>query len=370
MLVAPSPAPPNTEQAFKDSMSSQTVQHRESPVTAEWGPPFLLYLGDAADDLAIKTARGLAQWRPEWCLGQYRGPACEPTLGLPDLSFAEARAAGANTMVIGVANAGGTLSAGIERDVLAAIDSGLNVASGLHRRLGSIPAISSAASRAGRSLFDARWFPHEIPVGKGAPRRGRRLLTIGTDCSVGKMYTTLAIERELRSRGTPADFRATGQTGILIAGGGVPVDALVADFISGGAEWVSPARPDDGWDLIEGQGSLFHPSYAGVSLGLLHGAQPDALVLCHEPGRPHMRGLPDYRLPDLGACLEANLTAARLTSPGVVAVGVALNTSKLAPDAAASACEAVETALGLPCQDPVTMGVERIVSRMLSCFAD
>lgn len=351
-------------------MSSQTVQDSGPRVASEWGPPFLLYLGNAADDLAIKTARGLAQWRPEWCLGQFRGPACQPTLGLPDMNFAQATAAGADTMVIGVANAGGTLPPDVEQDVVHALDAGLNVASGLHRRLATIPAVMAAAERGGRSLFDARWFSHDIPVGKGTPRAGRRLLTVGTDCSVGKMYTTLAIERALRSRGVTADFRATGQTGILIAGGGVPIDALVADFISGGAEWVSPARGEDEWDLIEGQGSLFHPSYAGVSLGLLHGAQPDALVLCHEPGRAHMRGLPDYPLPDLGTCLEANLEAARLTSPNVSAVGVALNTSRLSREAGAAACEEVEASLGLPCQDPVTMGVDRIVERLLACFDD
>ena len=135
-------------------------------------------------------------------------------------------------------------------------------------------------------------------------------------------------------------------------------------------EWISPARNDNGWDLIEGQGSLFHASFAGVSLGLLHGAQPDALVLCHEPGRAHMRGLAHYPLPDLRTCLEANLQAARLTNPGVVAVGVAVNTSRLTPADAATACAQIEDLLGLPCQDPVTMGVGRIADRLQACFAN
>ncbi|EIT68759.1 hypothetical protein WQQ_39540 [Hydrocarboniphaga effusa AP103] len=270
--------------------------------------------------------------------------------------------------MIGLANAGGELSAHNVRDIVAALDAGLNVASGLHQRLDSVAQITEAARRSGRALFDARSFPYQLSVGKGLPRPGRRLLTVGTDCSVGKMYTTLAIERELRKRGIPADFRATGQTGILIAGSGVPIDALVADFISGGAEWLTPGREDDGWDLIEGQGSLFHPSYAGVSLGLLHGAQPDALVLCHEPLRPHMRGLPHYSLPSLKATLESNLQQARLTQPDVVAVGIALNTSRLTPQAAIDACKAAEDALGLPCEDPVASGVERITNQLLQCF--
>lgn len=339
------------------------------PEVRPWGPPFLLYLGDAPDALAIKTARGLRVWRPQWCLGQYRGPNCKSSLDLPDMSFADAKGTGANTMVLGIANAGGVMSGGMEEDVVAALEAGLNVASGLHQRLDSVPAIAAAAKRTGRNLFDARRFPHDIPVGKGDRRAGRRLLTVGTDCSVGKMYTSLALERELKKRGVQADFRATGQTGILIANGGVPIDALIADFISGGAEWVSPARHDGGWDLIEGQGSLFHPSYAGVSIGLLHGSQPDALVLCHEPGRPHMRGLPAYPVPPLPACLASNLSAARLTNPDVIAVGVSLNTSNLTREAAARACQDAEDELGLPCQDPVTMGVDRIVDRLLSCLA-
>ena len=346
---------------------SPTGHYAEPQAHGNWGPPYLLYLGNAVDDLSIKTARGLAHWRPEQCLGQFRGPSCNATLNLPDMTFADAKAAGADTMVVGVANAGGTVSLDVQEDVVAALDAGLNVASGLHRRLVSFPAAADAAQRAGRSLFDARWFPQQLPVGNGAPRAGRRLLTVGTDCSVGKMYAALAIERAMRARDLAADFRATGQTGILIAGCGVPIDAVVADFLSGAAEWVSPARDDGGWDLIEGQGSLFHPSFAGVSLGLLHGAQPDALVLCHELGRPHMRGLPNYLLPSLEACLAANLAAARLTSPNVEFVGVAVNSSRLSPESAAAACEEIEGKLGLPCEDPVTMGVERIVDRLISC---
>lgn len=350
-------------------MSSPRSTSDPSRIPAPWGPPYLLYLGNARDDLAAKTARGLAFWRPDWCVGQRRGSRCATSLGLPDLDFAEARARGANTMVVGVANAGGEMDEETVADVVAALEAGINVASGLHERLVSHPGIVAAAQRNGRHLFDAR-NPPPLAVGNGRRRPGRRLLTVGTDCSVGKMYTTLAIERELHGRGIAADFRATGQTGIFIAGAGVPVDAVVADFISGAAEWISPARDDPGWDLIEGQGSLFHASFAGVSLGLLHGAQPDALVLCHEPGRAHMRGLAHYPLPDLRTCLEANLQAARLANPEVVAVGVAINSSRLSPDEAARVCAEIEDEMGLPCQDPVATGVDRIADRLLAAFAN
>jgi len=334
---------------------------------AHWPPPFLLYLGNAPDELSAKTARGLVQFRPDWCVGQYRGAHCKTSVQVPDMDFAQARAAGANTMIIGVANAGGRLGPDTVADIVAALDTGLNIASGLHERLTWHPPIVEAAQRNGRHLFDAR-NPPVISVGTGRPRAGRRLLTVGSDCSTGKMYTTLALEGQMRARGLLADFRATGQTGIFIAGRGIPIDAVVADFISGGIEWLSPARNDGGWDLIEGQGSLFHASFSGVSLGLLHGAQPDALVLCHQPNRAHMRGLPHYPVPDLRTVLDANLAAARLTSPDVIAVGVALNTSKLDQSAAERVCRDTEDLLGLPTQDPMRDGVARIVDRLLECI--
>jgi uncharacterized NAD-dependent epimerase/dehydratase family protein len=330
--------------------------------------PYLVYIGNETDELSVKTSRGLAQWRAELCMGQYRTSVSSVSLGLPDASFSEAAQRGARTLILGVANAGGVLGAEIVEDVIAALEAGLNVASGLHVRLREQPSICAAAQRFGRTLFDVRDPPPGLPIGTGASRQGWRLLTVGTDCSVGKMYTTLALEREMRNRGILANFRATGQTGILIAGAGVPVDAVVADFISGSVEWLSPARQDGGWDVIEGQGSLFHPSFAGVSLGLIHGAQPDALVLCHEPGREHMRGLPGRALPQLAACLDANLFAAKLTNPGVEAVGVALNTSHLGAQDAQRACREVSDALGLPCQDPIRDGVEFIVDRLMQCF--
>ena len=344
--------------------------HGEVAGDGQWGPPYLLYLGQAADDLAIKTARGLAFWRPEWCVGQHRHPDCRYTLGLPDMSFEQAHEAGANTMVIGTANAGGVMAQETVADIVEALNAGLNVIAGLHQKLRDNPYIVAAARRNGRVLYDARDFTRNIPVGNGRKRAGHRLLTVGTDCSVGKMYTTLALERSMRQRGLAADFRATGQTGIFVAGGGIPVDSMIADFISGAAEWISPAREDGGWDLIEGQGSLFHPSYAGVSLGLLHGSQPDALVLCHEPTRQHMRGLPGSPIPDLQRCLDANIEAARLTNPAVKAVGVALNTSNLAAHEAAAMCREISGRLQLPCEDPVTMGVEGIVDNLLACCAN
>lgn len=330
--------------------------------------PYLLYLGHSDDEVGIKTSRGLAVFRRDDCVGEFRHDDCKLTLDLPRMGFSEAAAAGARTLVLGIANAGGKLGDALIRDAIAAVEAGLDVASGLHQRLRDEPALVAAAERCGRTLHDVRDPGDDIPIGNGKPRAGRRLLTVGTDCSVGKMYATLCLERGLQQRGIAATFRATGQTGILIAGAGVPLDAVVADFISGAIEQLSPARSDDGWDLIEGQGSLFHPSFAGVSTGLLHGAQPDALVLCHDPVRPHMRGLPHYKMPGLAETLEANISVARLTNPAVQAVGVALNTSRLPRAEAERLCAETADQLGLPCTDPYAMGVEPLIDWMVQCF--
>ena len=327
--------------------------------------PYLMFLGDAPDQLAAKTAQGIVHWRRDWCLGQLRLPGCKADLGLPDMTVEEAAAAGVKTVVIGVANRGGVLSESWIPVLAKALELGMDLASGLHRRLSETPTLCQAAAEHGRQLFDVRHPTRDFEVGTGVKRPGKRLLTVGTDCSVGKMYTALACEAEMRRRGMKADFRATGQTGIFIAGGGVSIDAVVADFISGAVEWLCPANDPDHWDLVEGQGSLFHPSFAGVSLGLLHGAQPDALVMCHEPTRPHMRGLPGRPLPDLETCIEANLEAARLTNPDVRCVGISINTAHLEAGEAEALLKATEDRLGLPTVDPFRTGVAPIVDAVV-----
>ncbi len=323
-----------------------------------------MFLGNAPDQLAAKTAQGIVHWRPDWCLGQLRLADCQADLKLPDMMLDQAAAAGARTVIVGVANRGGVLSPDWVDLLARALELGLDLASGLHQRLTDYPKLRETAARLGRQLFDVRHPTQSFAVGTGEKRSGKRLLTVGTDCSVGKMYTTLALEQEMRARGLPADFRATGQTGIFIAGAGVSVDAVVADFIAGAIEWLSPAAEADHWDLIEGQGSLFHASYAGVSLGLLHGAQADALVLCHEPTREHMRGLPGYKLPDLKTCMDANLAAGRLTNPDVRFVGISINTAGLTDDDAADILRRTEAEFGLPTVDPVRTGVAAIIDHL------
>ena len=327
--------------------------------------PYLLFIGDAHDQLAAKTAAGIAFWRPEICLGQLRMPGCKADLQLPDMTIEEAAAAGVKTVIVGTTTRGGVLGQGWEGLLVRALELGMDLASGLHHRLSDITVLRETASRLGRQIADVRHPSREFEIGNGKKRPGKRLLTVGTDCSIGKMFTALALEKEIRARGLKADFRATGQTGIFIAGDGVSIDAVVSDFVSGAVEWLSPANDPDHWDLIEGQGSLFHASYAGVSLGLIHGAQPDALVMCHEPTRKHMRGLPHYRLPDLRLCIERNIEAAQLTNPAVRCIGLSINTASLDPTAARDYLRETEDRLGLPCVDPVRSGVRAIINHLL-----
>ena len=277
--------------------------------------PYLLFLGDAPDALAAKVAQGIRDWRPEDSVGQFRMEGCNADMGLPDMTIAQAVDAGAKTLVIGVANRGGQISASWIAVLKEAIAAGMDIASGLHNLLRDEPELVAAAEAAGRTLHDVRIPSVKYPIANGKRRSGKRCLAIGTDCSVGKMYTAIAMEREMHQRGLKASFRATGQTGILITGDGVPLDAVIADFMAGSVEYLTPDNDDDHWDLIEGQGSLFHASYSGVTMALIHGGQADALILCHEPTRAHMRGLPDYQLPSLHDLRQLGLQLAQVVNP-------------------------------------------------------
>ncbi len=187
------------------------------------------------------------------------------------------------------------------------------------------------------------------------------MLTVGTDCAIGKKYSALALDRAMREAGMNSTFRATGQTGIMIAGEGMPIDAVVADFISGAAECLSPDNDPEHWDVIEGQGSLFHPGYSGVSLGLLHGSQPDAFVVCHDATRTHVSGWEHYALPSVAECIELHVTAGRRTNPAIRCVGISVNTSGLPTSERQGWLGDLEAETGLPCVDPLIEGCGAIV---------
>jgi len=326
--------------------------------------PYLLFLGDAPDPLAAKVAQGIKDWRPDNAVGQFRMEGCKADLKIPDLDLAAAKAAGAKTLVIGVANRGGVISQAWKKVLIAALEEGFDLASGLHNLLRNEPDLVAVAEACGRALHDVRVPEVQYPIANGIKRSGKRCLAVGTDCSVGKMYTSLAMDREMKARGLKSSFRATGQTGILITGEGIPLDAVIADFMAGAVEWLTPDNDDDHWDMIEGQGSLFHVSYSGVTMALIHGGQPDALILSHEPTRPHMRGLPDYQLPSLEALRDLSLTLARVANPAVEVVGISVNTAAMDEAEALACLDEIEKRMNLPTVDPFRQGAGRLVDAL------
>lgn len=330
--------------------------------------PYLLFLADTTEPGFAKTAFGLRDWAPEKCVGEYGLSAGTVSAGLTTMTPAEAKAQGAGALLIGVANGGGIISLAWIPALLEALEAGLDIVSGMHMRLHEISELAEAARRLGRRLIDVRDPPRGLKIATGKKRSGHRLLTVGTDCALGKKYTALAIARAFSARGVDTNFRATGQTGIMIAGGGVPMDAVISDFEAGAAEMISPEAAPGHWDVIEGQGSLSHPSYAAVSLGLLHGSQPDVIVVCHEPGRPHVLGNPDYALPTIEETIELNLLMGSRTNPNIRCAGVSFNTAHMDEASAIALMKSESERLGLPVADPMRGGdlFDRLVDACLS----
>ncbi len=326
--------------------------------------PYILFLGDAPDQLAAKVAQGIKDWRPDNAAGQLRLPGCGADLGIVDLTLDQALAKGVKTLVIGVANRGGVISGAWKKVLIEALEKGFDLASGLHNLLREEDDLVKVAKAHGRALHDVRVPSEQYPIANGVKRRGKRCLAVGTDCSVGKMYTALAMDHAMRARNMQVTFRATGQTGILITGNGVPLDAVVADFMAGSIEFLTPENDDEHWDLIEGQGSLFHVSYSGVTMALIHGGQPDALILCHEPTREHMRGLPSYTLPSLEKLSIMVLPIAQVANPNCKIVGLSINTQHMSDPKAKYYLDDLENRLGLPATDPLRYGAEKLVDAL------
>jgi uncharacterized NAD-dependent epimerase/dehydratase family protein len=317
--------------------------------------PYLLFLGDTTEAGFAKTAFGLRDWAADKCVGEL---ACGATVstGLPSLTPAQAVARGARGLVVGVANPGGVIPPLWRASLVEALEAGLDIIAGMHMRLADIPELAQAAQRLGRRLIDVRVPPAQIPVATGRKRSGKRLLTVGTDCALGKKYTALALARAFAARGVDSDFRASGQTGIMIAGRGIPMDAVVSDFEAGAAEMLSPDAAPDHWDVIEGQGALTHPAYAAVSLGLLHGSQPDLFIVCHEPGRTDMLGTAGYMLTSIEHIIELTTLLGQRTNPAIRCGGISLNTAALDATEADALIASESARLGLPVADPMRGG--------------
>ncbi len=328
--------------------------------------PYLLYLGDAHHPTDAKTACGLRDWCRSDVIGEWSLPTAKVSVSVPRMSPSDAAAAGAGSLVIGIASVGGKLPDAWLPDLEDAIASGLDLVSGMHTRLTSFPSLVRAAEERGVHLHDVRHSDMVFPAGTGRKRTGMRVATVGTDCALGKKYTALALTDALKARGANATFRATGQTGVMIAGEGIAIDAVVADFISGAAETLSPDNAPDHWDVIEGQGSLFHPAYAGVTLGLLHGSQPDAFVLCHDPSRTTIEYFPDFPLPELSDAITQYVVAGRITNRAIRCVGVSINSSTLSDAEWSEYAERVSRELGVPVCDPMRGGVDAIAQSLLA----
>lgn len=329
-------------------------------------PPYLIFLGSETSATYAKTGAGVAHWRPELCMGQLNLEGGTVDLGLEKHSIESASKAGAKTLLIGTAVIGGAIPESWFPTLLSAIEHGMDIVAGVHTRLNDIPQLAEAAKQAGTNLIDVRVPPRNLPVGTGKKRSGKRLLTVGTDCALGKKYTALAIEKELTARGVKATFRASGQTGIMIAGSGVPIDAVVADFLSGAAEVLSPNNDADHWDIIEGQGGIYHPGYSSVSMGLLVGSQPDLFVVCHEAGRTHISGWPDFELPSLNQVINRTIDIGSQVNNDIACLGFSINTSSLTEEQALAYLDQLEAEFGLPATDPIRFGVKNLVDAMAS----
>jgi len=275
------------------------------------------------------------------------------------------------TLLVGVAPSGGKLPDAYRRAILDALHNGLDVESGLHDFLGDDPEFDAAARLAGREVHDLRRAPHglNVPTGANLAVPTHTVLTVGSDCALGKMTVCLELDAEARRRGLQSVFVPTGQTGIAIAGWGIAVDEVISDFVAGAAERLVVEGHERGGDgaimWIEGQGSLNHPFYSGVTLGLLHGSAPHALVFVHEPGRETIDGDPRYRIPPLLDLIDDQVRMARRVRPAAV-VAVALKTNKLDEAAARAAIAEVERETALVADDPVRFGAGRLLDAVLS----
>lgn len=332
--------------------------------TVQLNAPYLILIGDVTDPTYAKTGLGIVQWRPDLVAGQLRFEGCEIDMGVPDMTVTEAAEAGVKSLLIGVAPIGGVVPDSWWAYIEEAAHAGMDIICGLHFKLAEFPKVVAAAEASGARLIDVRSPPANLPVGTGKKRAGKRVLMVGTDCAIGKKYSALALDQSMRDAGMRSTFRATGQTGIMLAGEGIPIDAVVADFVSGAAELISPDNDEDHWDVIEGQGSLFHPGYSGVSLGLLHGSQPDAIVLCHDATRTAVSGWEHYTLPSIRDAIDLHLQMGGRTNPDIRCVGISINTSELPADERSEYLATLSEETGLPCVDPLIDGCAAIVDHI------
>ena len=332
--------------------------------------PYLLFLGNARDRLAAKVAYGIYYWRSDLCAGQLRMDGCNAELdNLPNMNIMQAKKAGVKTLIVAVANRGGVFQDNWKKIFIEALDNGINIASGLHNLLNDDDELVKKAKANNCHLIDVRIPKIAYPIANALNRgQSKRILTIGTDCSVGKMYTSLQLVKELNKYDNiSASFRATGQTGILIAGDGVPLDAVKADFMAGALEYLTPANSNPNhFDIVEGQGSLYHISYSGITLAMIHGCQPHGIIICHEPTRTHMRGLPHYPIPNLKDLIALATTLSKIANQNCQVIGISVNTQLIKDEKEAlSYIDELTQMHKLPVTDPIRFGASKLCQRII-----
>ena len=283
-------------------------------------------------------------------------------------TLAAAKAGRPTALLLGTAPPGGKLPGTWRAIVLEAIRAGLDVSSGLHTLLGDDPELSAAAAAAGVTIVDHRRPParEEVSTGRAHLPGKRVILTVGTDCALGKMSVALELRKAAIAAGLSAVFVPTGQTGMMIDGWGVAVDRVISDFLNGTCEWlIEQAESMGDWILVEGQGAIDHPAYSSVTLGLIHGCAPHAMVMVHQPGRTHHHGWEGtpYELRSMRELIPMHEQLAGLMAPSIVAA-VALNTSLLDEGAARREIARTADELGLPCDDPYRFGGERLMDAL------
>ena len=333
----------------------------------------ILAEGKSGDPHYGKTARGVMRYVPEQVVVLLdRARAGETEQGFPIVgTVEEALAYEPTTALVGVATQGGRFPPAWRELLRACVQSGLDLENGLHEFLADDAELVDLAARHGVELRDLRRPPPglNVPTGENMDLDAHIVLTVGSDCAIGKMTVSLELDRQARERGLRSVFVPTGQTGIAIAGWGIAVDAVVADFIAGAAEQLVVEGAQRGGDLlwVEGQGSLVHPVYSGVTLGLYHGSAPHLLVLCHEAGRTEIEGAGGgpHPIPPLGELVRLHEDLA-LPARAARVVAIALNTRSLSDDEARAAIAAAERETGLPTDDPVRFGPARLVDAVLA----
>ena len=327
--------------------------------------------GKSGDPHYGKTMRGVIAYSPHPTVVIVDSErAGETYRGIPIVgTVEEGLAYGPDTALVGVATQGGRFPPAWRELLKQAIRAGLHVENGLHEFLGDDAEMAALAHEHGVELRDLRKPPPDlnVPTGENLSVPAKIALTVGSDCAIGKKTVAVELDRAARSRGLKSQFVPTGQTGIAIAGWGIAVDAVVSDFLAGAAEWLVVEGARRGGELlfVEGQGSLVHPAYSGVTMGLLHGSAPHALVLCHKAGAEVVEGYPDHPLPSLPELVELHERASLPLRRAKVAC-IALNTSELDEPVARAASSAAEAETGLPADDPVRFGGDRLLDAVLS----